>query len=291
MRVSIALGLILLALIASYIPGLRGFGDVTARMHATWMVETRGFGGFSGISVEPDGKSFSAINDDGWYAQGVIHSGDRIELTHFTELTNLSGLAYMDTDGDAEGIAHGQDGNVYVAFEHRKVITRFDPDGTGGTDLPAPPAFGKMSDNGSLEALAKDAKGRLYTMSEMPDARPRSFRVFRFDRGQWTVAHGIPARNWFRAVGADFGTDGAFYLLERRLTPLGFQSRMRRWPVAGDIWGPEQTIWQSRGGQFGNLEGLSIQVMGNGNLRATMIGDDNFWSFLDTEIVQIDIEM
>ncbi len=291
MRFRPALGLILLGLIASYVPGLRGLGDATVQMHATWWLETRGFGGFSGIELHPDGKTFSAVNDDGRFAVGVIHAEDRIELTDFPDLTRPNRTAYKGFDGDAEGIALGQDGSVFVAFEHRKVVTRFDAGGSGGTDLPASPAFGKMADNGSLEALAIDDAGRLYTMSEMPDARPRSFRVFRFQDGKWTVAHRIPARNWYRAVGADFGPDGAFYLLERRLTPLGFQSRIRRWPVSGDVWGQEATLWQSRAGQFDNLEGLSIRQLETGILRATMIADDNFWSFLDTEIVQIDIRI
>lgn len=290
MRRRLAVGLILLFLIAVQAPGWRGFGDARQVRHVIWQEDADGFGGFSGLVLHGDGQSFSAITDAGSLAVGSLLATGGVRLDRLSPLRDTTGTVYPDHAGDAEGLAIGTDGTVFVSFEHRHVITQFAPDGTGGTDLSAHPAFARFTDNRSLEALAIDRSGRLYTMSEYPDARPRSFRVFRFDDGTWRVVHRIPSRNRFRAVGADMGDDGRFYLLERRITPIGFQSRIRRWTVTDGVWDDEQTLWRSHAGEYRNLEGISISHTTPETIRVTMIGDDNFLTLLSTEIVQIDIK-
>lgn len=290
MRRGPVLGLILVLLIALNAPDWRGIGDVVERTHIVWSERAEGFGGFSGFSLLPDGVSFLAVSDYGSLLKGILLPDQRVRLESITRLTDKDGHIYADHKGDAEGLAIGPDGTLFVSFEHRHKVTQFTPDGTGGTDLPAHPEFRTYPDNRSLESLAIDESGRLHTVSEFPDAPPLSFRVFRFDGTVWEVVDLIPARDRFRAVGADFGPDGFFYLLERKITPLGFQARIRRWSVTAGFWRGEETIWRSYAGQYGNLEGLSIRYTESSRLLATMISDDNFLPFLGTEIVQVEIK-
>ena len=290
MRRRLAVGLILLFLVAVQAPGWRGSGNAEQVRHTVWMEDADGFGGFSGFVLHGDSQRFTAITDAGSLAEGRLLSGGGVQLDRLLPLRDVAGHIYLEHAGDAEGLAIDTDGTVFVSFEQRHMVTRFAPDGTGGVDLKPHPAFARYADNGSLEALAIDLSGRLYTMSEYPDARPRSFRLFRFDDGAWRVVHRFPSRNRFRVVGADIGDDGRFYVLERRITLIGFQSRIRRWTIADGLWHSEETIWQSNAGEYQNLEGISISHPTPDILRVTMIGDDNFLALLSTEIVQIDIK-
>lgn len=290
MRRRLAVGLILLFLVAVQAPGWRGSGNAEQVRHTVWKEGTDGFGGFSGFVLHRDGQRFTAITDAGSLAEGELLSSGGVRLDRLALLRNAAGHIYLEHAGDAEGLAIGADGTVFVSFEHRHMVTRFAPERTGGVDLKSHPAFAGYADNGSLEALAIDASDRLYTMSEYPDARPRSFRVFCFDGGVWRIVHRFPSRNRFRVVGADIGGDGRFYVLERRITLIGFQSRIRRWTIADGLWHSEETIWQSNAGEYQNLEGISISHPTPDTLRVTMIGDDNFLALLSTEIVQIDIK-
>ena len=93
----------------------------------------------------------------------------------------------------------------------------------------------------------------------------------------------MPRRGRFLPVGLDFGPDGNLYLLERDFAGVGFRSRVRRFGPDG---GAEQTLLQTRTGQFDNLEGISVWRDRRGGLRLTMVSDDNFRFFQQTQIVE-----
>jgi hypothetical protein len=98
----------------------------------------------------------------------------------------------------------------------------------------------------------------------------------------------IEADGAFLPVGADLGPDGRLYLLERRFHGLGgFASRLRRVVLQEGGVARGETLFQTRPGQFGNLEGLAIWRDGAGALRATLISDDNFLPVLGTELVEV----
>ncbi|NBC95641.1 MAG: esterase-like activity of phytase family protein, partial [Deinococcus-Thermus bacterium] len=157
-------------------------------------------------------------------------------------------------------------------------------------DLPggyAPPR------NAGFEALARDRAGRLYTLPERPPAGYGPMTVFPLYRldpadGAWTVAARLTHdRDWL-AVGADFGPDGAFYLLERRFGGLGFASRIRRFQL-DDTEGvtPGALAYRSPLGRHGNLEGIGIWRDAAGRLRAVMVSDDNHKPYQRSEIVEV----
>lgn len=143
-----------------------------------------------------------------------------------------------------------------------------------------------MSINGSLEALAIDASGRLFTIPENAPQEDQPFPVYRFD-GDWTQPFGIPQKGDFLPVGADFGPDGRLYVLERNFLGLGgFASRVRAFEVTEDSLGEGETVLRTEAGAHDNLEGLAVWQDSKGRIRLTMVSDDNFKFYLRQEIVE-----
>ncbi len=137
-----------------------------------------------------------------------------------------------------------------------------------------------MQRNSSLEALAIDGNGWLYTLPERSGAEDAPFPVWRFRNGKWDQPFDLPRRGAFLPVGADFGPDGKIYMLERRFSGiLGFASRVRRLTLGPDGVIDEQTVLESPTGRHDNLEGLAVWRDQAGAIRLTMISDDNFRFF------------
>lgn len=85
----------------------------------------------------------------------------------------------------------------------------------------------------------------------------------------------------------DFGPDGRLYLLERALRGLFFATRVRRFEIAeGARVVSEETLLETAAGTHDNLEGISVWRDGAGDIRITMISDDNFRFLQRTEIVE-----
>ena len=87
-------------------------------------------------------------------------------------------------------------------------------------------------------------------------------------------------------VGADFGPDGRLYVLERKFARIGFRSRLRRFKWTDSALTQEETLIETSVATHDNLEGVSIWRDSRGQLRATMISDDNFLWIQRTEIVE-----
>ncbi|ROU01307.1 esterase-like activity of phytase family protein [Histidinibacterium lentulum] len=238
-------------------------------------------GGVSGIELSANGMDFLAIND-----RSVIYRGrlDRVE----GRIVGVSADAYplLDLDGetmrgDSEGLAIGPDGRIFVSFEGRARVWSYDAPGTAARPTAPFPDLGPGARNRGLEALAITADGTLITISEGTDATGHH-PVWTLAGGSWQVVARIaPTR--FVPVGADIGPDGELYLLERRFTYVGFQTRVRR---IGLETGTTETVIVSRVGQHDNLEGLSVWRDETGALRLTMVADDNFNLLQQTEIVE-----
>jgi len=256
-----------------------------------WSGDGDMFGGFSGLELAADGNDFVAITDKGYITQGHLRREDSrisgVEASPLTELGDTDGGALDRYEGDSEGLALRDDGRIYVSFEaiHR-VWTYSDPTSEAAW-LPRDPAFEKMQNNSSLEALAIGPDGALYTMPERSGKLSLPFPVYRYRDGDWTNPFTIPRDGEFLPVGADFGPDGRFYLLERHLNGIfGFQSRVRSFLIEGDSISDEQVVLQTSTGTHDNLEGIAVWQDPAGDIRLTMISDDNFRIFQRTEFVE-----
>jgi hypothetical protein len=250
------------------------------------------FGGFSAIEMTDDGSAFTSISDRGSFVRGLITRDPDGHITAIDTgpVQRLKGLGQAPLTArrtDSEGLAIAPDGTAFVSFEGVARVLRYADLAGSAENLPDHPDFANMQRNSSLEALAIGPDGTLYTLPERSGKTDRPFPVYRFRNGIWDQPFAIPRRGEFLAVGADFGPDGRFYLLERKLEGLaGFASRVRSFDLGENTIGDERTELETVPGQHANLEGLSVWTDEQGRIRLTMVADDNFKFFLTTEIVE-----
>ena len=257
-----------------------------------WKMDDPRFGGFSGIELAANGRDFIALSDKGAYTTGRITRDDAGRIKSITAnpvalLQGPDGNPLKPGMSDSEGIALAADGSVYVSFEGRARVLHYPKLNAKPKALPIADGFKTMQRNSALEALAIDANGVIYTLPERSGAEDKPFPVYRFKAGKWDKRLQIPRSGNYLAVGADFGPDGRFYLLERDFRGLaGFSSRLRRFTLGAKGFDDGETLLETPVGLYDNLEGVSIWRDAAGRLTATMISDDNFTFFLRTQIVE-----
>ena len=234
------------------------------------------------MELSPDGRQLTAISDRGAIITSrITRENGQINAIDNVELRKITGTG---DQVDSEGLAIDTNGILFISFEGVHGIRQFS-DATSHA-LPPHPDFATMQNNSSLEALAIDNQGTLYTIPERSGRATRPFPIYRFADGAWTQPFDIPRRGAFLIVGADFGPDGLFYILERDFTGVGFRSRVRRFDLNNST---EETLLETATLTHDNLEGISIWHDGE-TLRLTMISDDNFKFFQRTEIVEYRID-
>ena len=256
-----------------------------------WFERGKAFGGFSGLEISGDGSSFMATSDRGSIASGaLLRDGNGritgVDAEPLRPLKNAKGNKLDRYEADAEGLAVRQDGRIYVSFEaFHRVWTYSDPESEAAW-LPSHPDFRLFQNNSSLEAIAIGPDGALYTLPERSGQITNPFPVYRYMGGEWSVPFAIPRRGELLPVGADFGPDGRFYLLERHLSLFRFSSRVRSFRMDGDAISDERLVFESSPGKHDNLEGIAVWRDAAGDIRLTMISDDNFNDFQRTEFVE-----
>ncbi|MDO8984590.1 esterase-like activity of phytase family protein [Cypionkella sp.] len=257
-----------------------------------WTMDAPRFGGLSGIEISKNGRDIIVLSDRGTYTTGQIIRDETGRIASIAAepvrpLQAADGKPLKPGFSDSEGIALAADGSVYISFEGRARVLFYPKLGGPAKNLPSPADFKAMQENSALEALAIDAKGTLYTLPERSGGQNKPFFVYRFKAGKWDKRLQIAREDGFLPVGADFGPDGKFYLLERDFRGLaGFSSRLRRFSLGPKGFDKGKTLLKTPVGLYDNLEGVSIWRDAAGHLTATMISDDNFTFFLRTQIVE-----
>ncbi|MEM9475494.1 MAG: esterase-like activity of phytase family protein [Pseudomonadota bacterium] len=257
----------------------------------TWNVRDPRFGGMSALEVTEDGGAFVALSDRAAVAHGTLVRTDGIisgiALETLEDLPLIQPPRESRNLGDAEGLAGEVGGRLHISFESVHRVDVYD--GFDGTprSLPAAPQFRTFPVNDGAEALAIDPTGAVFVIPEKLRRRRTSFPVLRHRDGTWDRPFRIIATEGLAPVGADFGPDGALYLLERSFHGIfGFASRVRRFApdATGEVFG--EVILHTDPGVHDNLEGLAVWRDGDGALRLTMISDDNFNFVQRTQIVE-----
>lgn len=265
---------------------LPGYAEPKLISSYVWTVDNPRFGGFSGLEMSSNGSSFIAVSDRGTFVDGTItrEAGmiTAITLGGFYPLYRGNRAPLRRAENDSEGLAIAEDGTIYLSFEWTHGLRRFAGIDQPASDLMTTPAFDAMQANSSLEALAIGPDGALYTMPERSGLATRPFPVFRFKDGRWDQPFSIPRHGPYLIVGADVGPDGLLYILERDFAGIGFRNRVRRFALDGS---GEELIIETGLRTHDNLEGISIWEDETG-LVMTMISDDNFKTFQQTEIVE-----
>lgn len=251
------------------------------------------FGGLSAIEVSDDGLRFVALTDRGRAVSGRIlrDAEGRATGVEFDPMMRLHGRGITPLASgrtDSEGLAIAPDGTAFVSFEGAPRVLGYRSLNGPAENLPTPPEFQTFRRNAALEALAIDAAGRLYTLPEDTRSGSGDFPVFRFDGTAWSQPFALPRQGDFLPVGADFGPDGRLYILEREFHGIaGFASRVRALTL-GDGGTPvaDRIVMQSPTGYHDNLEGIAVWSDSLGRIRLTMISDDNFLPWQQSEIVE-----
>lgn len=259
-----------------------------------WRAKPEWFGGFSALELDPNGRDMIVLSDRSTLVRARLQRQNNSQGGNITGVEMLSAKHLRSSKGrrlfgrimDSEGLAVAADGSLFISFEGVARVVHHRDETTRARVLPRARAFRAMPLNKSLEALAINAKGHLYTLPENAPDEDGNIPVWRWDGQAWSQPYSLPRRGGFLPVGADFGPDGRFYLLERDFTLIGFHSRLRRWDVTAQGLGNEVTLLRTGTGTHDNLEGLSVWRDASGDLRATMVSDDNFMTLQRTELVE-----
>lgn len=249
-----------------------------------------GMGGYSALHVGHDGTTLMVLSDRGTLARGRLmrNATGRIigaTLGRAVTLLDFNGKPLGKRRADAEGLAIGADGTIFIAFEG---ISRVEARATPADQpriLPPHPDFARFPPNGGFEALTLDAEATLVAIPEKYRLPDGNIPVYSFANGQWDRSRSLSASPGYDPVAADIGPDGALYLLERRFRGvMGFSSKVRRFSPGEN--GAGEILLTTRSGQHDNLEGLSVWRDADGALRLTMISDNNFFPAQRSEIVE-----
>lgn len=257
-----------------------------------WSDPDPAFGGFSGLELGDDGNDFIVLSDRATIWRGRLKRDAEgrivgVQTSGPVELHDSKGDLLERETGDSEGLALAPDGSVYISFEGLARVAHYPSDGGAAEKLPRPKQFDRMQPNSSLEALAIAPDGTLYTMPERSGSLHVPFPVWRYRNGSWTQPFAVPRDGNWLPVGADFGPDGRFYLLERDFWGLfGFLTRVRVFDIAGDTISGGEVLVQTGAGRHDNLEGIAVWRDSTGAIRLTMVSDDNFRLLQRTEFVE-----
>lgn len=291
MRASLVLALIAAIAVSAETAGADSAARAEYLGSYDWSLSGPKFGGFSGLEVSDDGLRFTAISDRGAIVEGSFFRHDDkivgVRAGPIHALKNTEGRRVGSPESDAEGLAIRADGRILISFEGMHRVWTYRDSLSEAAWLPRPPAFAKMQMNSSLEALAIGPDGALYTLPERSGRLTRPFPVYRYFGGAWTQPFTIPRRGEYLPVGADFGPDGRLYLLERGFSGIfGFQTRVRSFQVRADRVSDERVELETSLGTHDNLEGIAVWRDARGDIRLTMVSDDNFRAFQTTEFVE-----
>jgi hypothetical protein len=249
----------------------------------TWSAGDPAFGGFSGLALAPDGRSFRTVSDRGAWATGTLERDADGRITDVVldgigPLQAIDGQLLVENEVDAEGLVLDRDGRAYVSFEHFARIRRYDD--LAGPAAPVRPHrdFDRLQRNSGLEALAMDADGTVYAIPERSGKLERPFPVYRLRDGRWDKALKLRRDGAFLVADATFGPDGRLYLLERDFEWLGgFRTRVRRFELGPDGFTDETTLLETRFGELDNMEGIAVWEDPEARTRVLLLSDDNFF--------------
>jgi hypothetical protein len=256
----------------------------------SWHEPNSWFGGFSAIEIREGGAKMLVLSDRATLLSANIHRASGrisgVEAGVAYPIKSSKGTNLVGRVVDSEGLAVGRDGTLFISFEGVSRVVQHTSGQSAAKVLPRPQVFRDLPLNKSLESLAIDARGNLYTLPENALTADRRIPVYKWNGSNWSTPFTLPRRGGYLPVSADIGPDERFYLLERNFTVLGFRSRLRRWDMNDGAVHNETVLLQTGRGTHDNLEGLSIWRDDSNHLRATMISDDNFNLFQKTELVE-----
>ncbi len=248
-------------------------------------------GGLSGFSLAANGVNFYVISDRGSLAQGSIarENDDIVGISFDTvqPILNRFGVPHETQFADAEGLAIAEDGRIFISFETEDRVSVYDGFGSPERLAGFTTEWRVFPKNKGLEALALAPDGSLWALPEYVWNGGTEARLYhRVEDGEWQLRATLPTADGFKPVGADFGPDGRLYILERAFFAFGFTTRVRRLTFDETEITSIETVLQTEPRRHGNLEGISVWQDPMGQVRLTMVADDNFRDLQSNQLVE-----
>ena len=282
------------------------FGRLTFRGGLVLTSRDKAFGGFSGLAIEPNGRTFVAVTDEGsWLTADLVLDGTAPQGITAARMGAISGIdgrplnRKRDQDCEAVAILDGDltRGTLLLAFErqHRieRVLVRDRIIQAPISALTMPPDAQRMEANKGLEAMTVLAggahKGSVIAFSErLPDAEGH--------HTGWLWVQGVPERLGLKMLGGFDLTDiaglpdGSLVVLERRFRwGEGVQMQLRHVPAdeiaPGRVAEGRVLFTADATFEIDNMEGLTAHREADGTTVVTIISDNNFNPILQRTIM------
>ena len=249
------------------------------------------FGGFSGLHVD-DGHLI-AVSDYGWWLLADLEdreNGLYPVRAGFVPMRDSAGEVLDRGGRDAESLTM-RDGRLVVGYERDHRLAFHIQDGMLGDDF-YHRDFESLSFNKGLEGLATTPDGWLLAFAEKQERRGHPVFIIRYsgkiDR-MW-----LPAETRHSVTGADVGPDGRLYLLKRDFSLMvGLSVMIERYdlddegyplPATRKVLGRFDSI-----SGIDNMEGISVWTDKRGQMRLTLISDDNYSAFQRTLLMDFTV--
>jgi len=271
-------------------------GGPAVRFAGGWALTSshEDFGGFSGLVVDSENNTLTAISDKGDWWQAPF------DVRRFSPPTTgvmqgySAGTIADKKDLDAESLIRFDDGFL-VSFEHNHRLEFVKEAGKAGI---APPLaaidFAGVSMNSGMEAIARLKTGQLLAFAE------RGLDVGGQQKA-WLVSAGTADDIWFKPPMNFSPTDAAtlpngdILVLLRYFSAIdGVAVKVHRIKaakiVAGATLSGEEILHLTPEFSVDNMEGLDVVALDNDTVRLVMISDDNFNSFQRTLLMMFDYD-
>jgi len=266
------------------------------------------FGGLSGIAVSLDGANFIAVSDQGRWVSGDIQYEDNrlksVSNIKIAPLRDPRGRAFNEKyQSDAESVApygaKGLDGKLLVAFERNQRIGRYNFGKRGflarEKTIKLPAEAQKARRNKELESVGRFPKGT--RLAKTIIAISERLLDKQGNIVGWLIGGPTPGRftikriEGFDVTDLTITPDNELIILERYFSTLsGVEMRLRRIKTAdikpGAILDGEILLQTDQRNTIDNMEGLASHRAANGEVRLTLISDDNFNVFQRTLLLQ-----
>jgi len=271
-----ARALALLAFVCAVAPAVAQEAPPHVLSHIEWQATDERLHRFTAIHTR-DGVDIMLLTDRGILAQGRLERGrdgqiTGIEPREIRYLRDPDGAPLVGPWRNAQGIAVGEDGRIFVSFEGYGRVWAYSAADAPATGMPTHTDFQRLTVGAGLSALAISRSGVLYAVPQRAARMTYGIPSYHFWNGEWAGSFRLPTDGQFYPVSADIGPDGRLYLLERQHGTHGPRAQLRRFVLQGSRIDAGTVVMRSAAGQFGVLSGVSVWQSGNGALRALMTG-------------------
>lgn len=291
-------------------PDRQEFGKLIYRGGLNLFAKSHHFGGYSGIALDPSGRTLLGVSDAGtWLRADLDYDGRKLKgLSHVVigpildkDEKPVSGNRARDAEAMALVGGHTRQGTAYVGFErdHRILRYPFTPRSfgppTGALQLPA--AAKRTAANRGIEAIAVISAGKLKgtfaAFSERLTDKNGNLIGWLIG-GRTTGAIALKRIGGFDITDLAPLPDGGLLVLERRFRfSEGVKMRIRRIGpreirpgalISGEI------LLEARDNlNIDNMEAIATHRRPSGETIITLMSDDNFSAFQRTLIMQFEL--